>query len=198
MATLRDRANEIRKEIENNANTAERVGGLLEDILNQCPIMGLIDYNHGSGSQPYTSGELVLINDGTGQNTNKNYKPEGVNDIWDSIKNEFDFSELSLGDTVDIRLDMNVLTSSPNQTVDVVLRLAEGTPNAYDIPFIVDNDIKSVKNTRLVRFNGVYLGDSATKDNPAKFIFTSDDPATVTVNGWYVRIFKKSKLTLTT
>ena len=190
-----DQALEIKNEVQEGANTAVRVGGLLESMTQIQPLMGFFDYNHGSGTQNYVTGDLVLINDATGVNTNKVYAPEGVTDVWNSTTNKFDFTDLSLGDTVDIRLDLNFTPSSPNQTVNVFLKLAVGTPGEYTIPFIVDNQIKTAINTRLVRFNGIYMGDSNTRDNPAEFIISSDDPGTVQVNGWYVRIFKKSKTT---
>lgn len=191
--TLKSRSVEIKEETVKNANTAIRVGGLLEDMTQQQPLVGFFDYNHGSGTQEYTSGDLFLINDGTGINTNKAFAPEGITDVWDSTLNQFSFSDLSLGDTIDLRLDLSITTTSPNQTVNTALRLGYGQAGSYDIPFTIDNQVKSVGTVRFVVFNSLYMGDVLTRDNPAKFVFKSDQAATITVSGWYVRIFKKSK-----
>jgi len=193
--SLKDDALIIKNEVSQGANTANRVGSMFENTLANVPVMGLFDYNHGSGTQSYTSGELVLINDGTGPFTNKLYIPEGVTEIWDTTNNKFDFTELSLGDTVDIRLDITITTTSPNQTIDINLRLGYGDVSAYDIPFAFAN-FKNSGTHPVNRFNGVYMGDALTLNNPAKFIFTSDASATISVAGWYVRIFKRSQVSV--
>jgi hypothetical protein len=190
--SLKDRALEIKTETTIGANTAPRVGGLLEDILENSPLMGFFDYNNNGASQSYTNGDLILFNNGLGSFTNKTYKPEGINDIYNTTTNRFDFTNLSLGDTVFIRLDLN-LDASNNQVVNCRLNLGEGA-NAYYIPFVSDRYYKTTGNKRIVEFNGIYMGDNNTKDNPAYFSFSSDNPATITVNGWYVEILKKSKV----
>lgn len=191
--TLKSRATEIKVETVANANTAERVGGLLEDMTQQHYIMGVVDYNHGGSTQNYTSGEMVLINDETGVNTYKGGLPEGITDIWDKTTNTFDFSNLSINDTVNIRLDVNFTTTSPNQNVDIKLVLAQDTVAEYELPFIIDKTLKTAAPHRDIRFNGLYIGNEYTRDNPAQFVFSSDDTATVSVNGFYCNIFKKSK-----
>lgn len=191
--SLKDDALTIKNETGEGLNTAPRVGGLFENILNNMPLMGFYDYNHGGGTQSYTSGDLVLQNDGLGTSTNKLYKPEGLIEIFNTTTNRFDFSNLSLGDVVNIRLDLN-LDISNNQVVHCRLNLGEGGGEYY-IPFVSDRYYKTAGNKRIVEFNSIYMGDTNTKDNPAYFSFSSDNGSTITVNGWYVNIFKKSKET---
>lgn len=192
--SLKDNALVIKNETEIASNTAQRIGGMFEGVLDNSPLMGFFDYNHSGSTQSYTSGELILLNDGLGSSTNKNYKPENIDEIYDTITNRFDFSNLSLGDTLTIRLDLNVDVSN-NQVIHCFLNVGEnGAP--YKLPFVSDRYYKSTGNKRVVEFNGVYMGDDNTRSNPAYFSFTSDTTATITVNGWYVKIFKKSKVSV--
>lgn len=156
---------------------------------------GFFDYNDTATAStpiavPGTNTYVYLTNDGLGAFTNKTYKPGDITDIWDSVNNQFDFSQLSLGDTLDIRIDLEVTTSQPNQAVDVDLELAIGTGNEYDILFD-KTTYKTAGAKDVNEFTGIYLGDTNTKNNPAKFKIRSDFPATVIVRGWYVRILKR-------
>lgn len=158
--------------------------------------MGWWDYNDLATSTtpisvPSTETFVNLTNDGLGPFTNKAYKLSSVTDIWNSTTNRFDFSGLELGDTVDIRLDLQVTTTDPNQDIDIVMELGEGTAGAYQLPFINQN-YKTAKAHDVIRFNSIYLGDTNTKDNPALFKIKSDGDADVKVNGWYCRVIKKS------
>ena len=153
--------------------------------------IGFADYNDAAtGTTPInvpgTLTDVDLTNDEQGSFTNKNYLPVGITDIWDAVTNRFDFSDLKLGDMVDIRLDLDVTTTSPNQLVEIDLVVAEGA-GTYNIPFI-DNVYKNAGTQRVNRYNGLYMGDLNTQANPAKFVIRSDDTATVRVNGWYTKI----------
>ena len=153
---------------------------------------GFFDYDHGGGTQSYTGGAaaLKLLNDEAGTSTNKSYPPPGVTDVWDATANEFDWSELAFGDMVDIRLDLSVTTTAIDQTVDVDLRVGVGSGSEYLIPFI-QNEFKAAGTYKVVRFNGIYMGDATTRDFPAYFEFMSDDNATIQVNGWYTRVIRR-------
>lgn len=157
--------------------------------------MGWFDYNDSATATtpiavPGTSTYVYLTNNGLGAFTNKSYKPDGIEDIFNTSTNSFDFSSLSLGDTVDIRLDISVTTSTANQTVDVDLEMASGSGANYDILF-AKTQFKTAGEQPINRFNGVYMGDSNTKDFPARFKIRSDAAATVVVNGWYCRVIRK-------
>ena len=132
-----------------------------------------------------------LTNDELGPSTNKAYAHPDIPDVWDSTLNEFDFSNLELGDTVDIRLDIDVTTTAQNQIVDVSLFVAPGTAGEYVIPFIVEAPYKSSGTREVIRWNGLYMGDANTRDNPAKFMIRSPSAGSVVVNGWYCRVSKR-------
>lgn len=164
-------------------------GGLPVD---NCSI-GFVDYNDlATVTTPIsvTGGTPVyLTNDGLGAFTNKAYLPQGVTDVWDASINSFDFTELKVGDMLDIRLEVDITTTAPNQEVLIDLELAQGG-STYTIPFS-DVTQKTTGLHRLNRFNGIYMGDTNTLDNPAKFKLSSPDNCSVTVLGWYCKILIK-------
>jgi len=130
--------------------------------------------------------ETVLTNDGLGTQTLKTFAPNGVTDVWNASNSKFDWTDLKVGDMVDIRVDITVSTSTTNQEVNLVLELGQGGFD-YRVPF--DQAFYKATGTHPVdRYNGIYIGDANTLDNPAQFIFSSTDNATVVVNGWYVKI----------
>lgn len=156
---------------------------------------GFWDYNDaGTAGTPINvlaSTPAVLTNDEAGANTNKTYKLADVTDVWDALTDSFDWSELSLGDMVDIRVDATVTTTSANQRVQVYLQMAQGDPIQFDVPF-VDTIVKTAGAYQATRYNGVYIGSEEVRTNPAQLFILSDSACTVVVSGWYVRVTKRS------
>lgn len=153
---------------------------------------GVYDYNDlGTATValvvPNTGAWVDVPNDGGGAFTNKTYALPGVADIWDAGNGVFDFSGLQLGDTVDIRLDLTVTTSSPNAEIGVDLFIANGEAGQYQIEF-ASPIFKAVGTHPVVVFSGIYMGDDNTRLNDALFKIKSDDTLAVKVNGWYVRV----------
>lgn len=154
--------------------------------------MGFLDYNDLATATtkivvPGTGTYVALTNDGAGPNTNKTYKPSGVTDIWDASTNKFDFSELSLGDVVDIRLDIDVIIATSNTEIEVALELADG---AYDINVVNTTNFKTTGTKKVGTYKGIYMGDSGTLSGEGFFKIKSDTACTVQVNGWYCKIIK--------
>lgn len=166
--------------------------------LYQAVRSGIYDYNDATTSTTPISIAVAdtwyrLTNDGAGAFTNKAYAFPDIADIWDTVNDEFDFSSLSLGDTVDIRLDVEVTSTALNQDFDIDLVLAVGTGGQYRIPFIVEQQFKATGSRQLIRFNSIYMGDANSRDNPAYFEIRSSDPGSVKVNGWYVRVNRRAQ-----
>lgn len=152
---------------------------------------GILDYNDAATAITPINIPPGLINtditnDGAGPFTNKAYAPVGVSDVWNTTTNLFDWSDLKLGDMVDIRLDLSITTSSPNQLVEIDLLVAVGG-SQYAIPFS-RNVYKNAGSQSLNRYNGIYMGDTNTLNNGAKFVVRSDSAATLVVNGWYCKV----------
>lgn len=132
------------------------------------------------------AGAVYLTNDGAGTLTSKTYLPQGVTDVWNAIAGSFDFTQLKLGDAIDIRLDLDVTTTSSNQLVDVELELGSGA-GLYSMPF-ASCAFKDIGEKSVSLYNGIYIGDANTLNGGGKFKVSSSDNATVMVNGWYCKI----------
>jgi len=128
----------------------------------------------------------LLTNDAAGSLTLKTYAPSGVTDIWDPSNNRFYFSDLKLGDTIDIRFNVDVTTTVVNTQITVNLNLGSAFP--YSIPFITATNYKAAGTYGVIRFNSIYMGNTDTLNNYGQFYFTADQNCTVVVYGWYCRI----------
>jgi len=158
---------------------------------------GFANYDDFATSQPLgaisvTGGgaAVVLTNDTLGVNTNTSNLPEDVDRLWDPSTNNFDWSDLKVGDMVDIRLDIIVKTLSSNTGIDVLLHLGTGA-SAYSIPFIQEHNFKSSGNHQITSFNSIYIGDTNTLNNGGQFKITADATCSVAINGWYVRCLRR-------
>lgn len=127
-----------------------------------------------------------LTNNAVGAGTTS-YNPNSKAVLWNATTNKFDFTSLKIGDTVEIRGDFEVDTSSANQELDVVMSLAEGVaPYSLNIKHSYYKSISSAnKITFMFR---IYMGDVGTRTGGARFKFESGDNATIRVNGWFYQI----------
>ncbi len=156
---------------------------------------GLFDYNDlATTGTPIVvtaaGGNVALTNDGDGAFTNKLFPPIGVTDVWDASTDLFDWSELKLGDMVDIRIDVDVITTSVNTEIKIDLHLGTGG-SAYTIPWILETNYKNTGTHKLNRYNGIYMGDTNTINNGGQFMISTDKDCTAVVNGWYCKIIKR-------
>jgi hypothetical protein len=161
-----------------------------EDLFNG----GFVDYNHSvtaltslsQGTSP-----KVLVNDTLGTHTNRNYLPTGITDIWNTTTNRFDFSQLKLGDMLDIRLDLDIDTSLLNTNIKIDLHLAEGTAEEYVLPFLVETNYVAAKIYKINKYTGIYMGNEETLNSPSSLKISSDGACDFKVNGWYCKIIKR-------
>ena len=131
----------------------------------------------------------ILTNDGLGAQTLKTFRLTGVTDVWDAGNSRFDFQDLLVSDMIDIRMDISVTSTSPNQEVNVDLELGQG---GFDYRIHYDQAFyKTAAAHPVNRYNGLYIGDENTRGNYGQFLFESDDDATIVVNGWYVKILRR-------
>lgn len=133
----------------------------------------------------------TLVNDGAGTLTDLTYALNIVPTIYNGGTGLFDFSSLELGDVVDIRIDIEGTSTSVNQEFDIDLVLAIGTPIEYRIPFLIEANYKVAGSHRLLKYNSIYIGNTETRDNGARFEIKSSDSATVKINGWYCKVTKR-------
>lgn len=168
----------------------------LEDIADYIHLFkaGFVDYNDlATTATPIThsgvGGYIALTNDTLGSYTNTNYLPTGITTLWNTTNNQLDFSELSLGDMVDVRIDIQITTSVPNQDVNLKFRLAIGG-FSYDLTFHHVSP-KAAGTYNIVRYIGLYMGDNNTLNNPAEIMIDSDASCDIKVNGWYCKITRR-------
>tara|TARA_R110002020_G_scaffold245614_1_gene459335 strand:- start:4080 stop:4706 length:627 start_codon:yes stop_codon:yes gene_type:complete len=153
---------------------------------------GIYDYNDlgtSSSAISLTSAntQYEMTNDALGPFTNKDFILPGVSDLWDTSTSRFDFSGLSLGDTVDLRVDFTVTISTTNTVVDFALELGLGV-SSYQVAVMSPINFKTVQTYSMVHWQGVYMGDDNTLQNPARLLARADKTGvSVVVNGWYLR-----------
>lgn len=151
--------------------------------------VGFFDYNDSQASTINVSANTwtKLTNDGLGAYTNKVYKSVYLTDIWNTSTNQFNWTGMKLGDTVDIRVEFSITTTSPNQIMNMSIYNAVGNAAEYSVGFTPEVQYKNV-GTRVVNaFTSIYMGDNRTLLNPSEIRIKSDAPCTVKVSGWYVR-----------
>lgn len=154
--------------------------------------IGFFDYNDSSLPQSILVDTYTrLDNDTLGIYTNIAYKPTSMTTLWNSTTNQFDFSELSLGDMLDIRIDVDVTTSNSNQDVNLKLVLGIGG-DSYDLELDFISP-KTAGTYKMVSYTGVYMGDINTLNNPGEIQIRSDNAITsgVNVNGWYCKVVRR-------
>ncbi len=158
---------------------------------NKIYVQGWEDFNDVGTPQNLTSGTWVdLQNDGTGAFTNSTYRLPGKSAIWDVVNDEFDLAAAgyAIGDTLTIRIDVEVTTSGVNHEIALRMDLAHGDPAEYSFELMRTN-YKSAGTYAIVRDITVYIGDTATLNNPIKIAMRTDNTGdTVVVNGWFVRV----------
>ena len=134
-------------------------------------------------------GFVQLTNNGLGSQTNNSYPPNGITELWDTTDDDFSFSQLNLGDIVDIRADITVITAAPNTQIELILQAGIGVsafPVSWDNQFYGSADTYS-----LVRSSFVTMQTTTILNGTAEFQFKSDKTCTVTVNGWNYYILRR-------
>lgn len=149
---------------------------------------GWQDWNHNGSSQTLTTGGTFyqLENDGAGSYSSTTYKVSGHGNIWDTSSDQFDFSDLSVGDEVTVRLDFEVTTTGANSVISTRLELSIGSSPFY--LYLPDQQFKSSGTYNYTVTKPFYIGSTAVRDNPAEVQMSSDNSGdSVLVKGWYVK-----------
>ena len=159
---------------------------------------GFYDYNDtATHTTPISvtsgAGWVKLTNDTLGAQTKLDYGIDKAPNIWvgDST-NQFDFSNLSLGDIVDLRVDLTLTTTTPNTSVAVAINLGVGDASNYYLPILSDRAFKSAATYQIAELNSIYMGNTLTLKNPAELKIKADNNIQVVVNGWFVKVFSRT------
>lgn len=163
-----------------------------EECLNS---VGYFDYNdlitQTTPLNAVANVALKLTNDTEGANTSTDQNPYGVSYVWDYTTNQFNFNELEVGDTIDVRLHVQVTTTSANQRVLLSAKFGIGSVVEFT-NIIYENQFKTAGLHEVNFVAPFYMGSTDITDYPAELYLTTDASATVKVDGWYVRILRKN------
>lgn len=152
---------------------------------------GWVDYNDtATQSSPLAVVADVpkkLTNDGLGQYTNKTYQSKYITGVWNTSTNQFDFSEMQIGDTIDVRIELDLTTTANNQEARVEFHFGVGDPATYTIAASSPLQYKNAGTYKVHAFSGFYIGNSLTLDNPGEVYIVSDNTASVKVSGFFIK-----------
>lgn len=124
-------------------------------------------------------------------NVNDEFIPIGVSKLWNSETSQFDFSGLSIGDTVDIRVDGSLTNSGFNESFALNLVAAIGSGSEFTLPFASGNRLFA--GTSLIsRYNGLYIGSNDIINNPSELRIVTTDAASGFLVDLYIRVIKFS------
>lgn len=164
----------------------------------QPTMLGWYNYNHSGATVPILLASTFydLINNAAGVNTNTSFNIPGAATIWNTSTNRFDFTNLVIGDVLELRVDVVITTTTVNTAVDLVLELAVGTGTPVELPIVAQRDIKTAGTYQLTFNVPFFLGSALTKNNPARLKVRADKTgSTVAINGWFIYVIRRGAYT---
>jgi hypothetical protein len=157
--------------------------------------VGYFDYNDATTQTTpltlVTNTAKKLTNDTLGTFTNVDQPPYGVSSLWDNTTNQFNFSQLSIGDTIDIRIHLVVTTTTANQKFHIDAKFGVGSSSVFTNA-IYDTQVKTSGANEVSFVAPFYIGSNDIKNYPAELYVTSDNSGSVKVNGFYIRVLRKN------
>lgn len=164
---------------------------------------GWEDYNDSGAAYPkaLTSAgtKYLLENDGAGPYSDSTFVIPGRGPIWDSAADDFNWgsagADLVLGDTVDLRLDIDFISSGANHQFDVYLRMGLGTASEFDL-HVAGFEFKASGTHNRSMSTVVYMGSNDILNHPAELYVSSDSTGdSVVYNGHFARYNLRSPST---
>jgi hypothetical protein len=153
--------------------------------------IGWEDISHNGAAQNLSSGvRTKLLNDQAGSQSDTTYILPSASSVWDSTNNQFDFAAAGLlvGDTVDLRIDMEYTVDTNNGGFLVEMDFAVGGSFPFTLP-VDERNIDQAGSQQVQRYISVYIGSSDVLNNPAELYITANSANdSVDVNGFFVRM----------
>ena len=124
-----------------------------------------------------------LTNDAAGTLSTVAYGVLGHGDTWDDVANALDFSSLTVGDQVSIRIDVEVTTAGVSHEIGMRIVLDDG---GLSVPLVImSKEYKAAGTYQIVLETSVTMFVAAVVAGPARIQMRSDNTGdTVKVNGW--------------
>ena len=153
---------------------------LQDQFLNS---VGYFNYADSGSFIPFPSNTDVKLNNNTqGINTDLSQSPFGIASVWDIASNRFDFSQMSIGDSVDIRIDLN-LANSINRVF-----LKVGFDQIFELPLF--NSGSGIGFCSYITQLAISSND--IKNYGAEVYIHSSVDGQLSVIGFYARIIRKN------
>ena len=129
----------------------------------------------------------VIPNDALGANTTNTYLPLGVTNLWNAGTSSFDFSELAVGDAVEMRIIVQPTTASNNTEIELDLFLGSGGAQ-YKVPFITTQNFQFAGVSEATRYTSFPIRDEDTRTSPAQFKAIADKNCTLQTDDFFVKV----------
>jgi len=129
----------------------------------------------------------VIPNDALGTNTTNAYLPLGVTNLWNAGTSSFDFSELAVGDAVEMRIIVQPTTTSNNTEIELDLFLGSGGAQ-YKVPFITTQNFQFAGLFEATRYTSFPIRDEDTRTSPAQFKAIADKNCTLQTDDFFVKV----------
>jgi len=129
----------------------------------------------------------IIPNDALGTNTTNAYLPLGVTNLWNAGTSSFDFSELAVGDAVEMRIIVQPTTTSNNTEIELDLFLGSGGAQ-YKVPFITTQNFQFAGLFEATRYTSFPIRDENTRTSPAQFKAIADKNCTLQTDDFFVKV----------
>jgi hypothetical protein len=129
----------------------------------------------------------IIPNDALGTNTTNAYLPLGVTNLWNAGTSSFDFSELAVGDAVEMRNIVQPTTTSNNTEIELDLFLGSGGAQ-YKVPFITTQNFQFAGLFEATRYTSFPIRDEDTRTSPAQFKAIADKNCTLQTDDFFVKV----------
>lgn len=132
-----------------------------------------------------------LENDTLGDYTIISNAPYGVSGVWNPATNQLNFTQLSLGDMLVLRVDALIITDSANQTLKCYVKMGLGSLFEFDL-ILAQAQIKNAGSYPFIAEVNFDLAYEEIIDNPAEIYILSDGNGSIAINGWYIEVIRKN------
>ncbi len=164
----------------------------IRDLVDSVQMAGGYAYyeNTGSSTVLTDNSTITLTNDAAGAGTYKNWKNPDITDVWNSTTNRFDFTQLDVGDLVEIRIDVEMSAAGPGREIAMELGIALGTSSEKAIGFGRAETVNT-SFTDLSFYRTIFIGSADTRTNPAEIRVRVGSPdITFRVEGILAKVVK--------
>ncbi len=132
-----------------------------------------------------------LLNDALGAYTNVSNAPYGISSVYNEVTNQLDFTQLSVGDLINFRIDLFIETSGTDQLFKFYIKFGIGSASEFTLN-VSQGQVKTNSMFRVSEDVCFDIGSADIKDYPAEIWISTNKAADITINGWYIEIVRKN------